>query len=127
MVHSKFAAANDASRSTGAMPAKGSVPFSIFAAQLRPSMTSPPKTRVAAVFGGARAKQIEAILPAFPQELPEREHFRNAPKLVCDKIVFIENADRLAILHYRRNMGTEMHDYAALQIIRTYLCCARRG
>ena len=73
------------------------------------------------------AKQIEAIFPAFSQELPERKHFRSAAELVCDKIVFIENPDRLPVLHYRCNVCPEMDDCAALQIFRAYFCCARRG
>ena len=65
MVHSKFAAANDAPRNRVAMPANGSVPFSIWAAQLRPSITSPPKTSVAAGFaGGTRNKSKQFFLRA---------------------------------------------------------------
>src|SRR5882724_8739540 len=72
-------------------------------------------------------QQIERISSALSQEFPERHHFWRGSELVCNKIVFIKNSDRLSILHYRRNVRVEMHDQTALQILGANFCGTRGG
>ena len=127
MVHSKFAAANDAPSNKAAMPANGSVPFSSLSRTAAAEHHVASKDKSGRGFCWRDAVQVEAIFPALFQELPERDNFRGAPKLVSDQIVFIKDTDRLPVIHYRRDMRTQMHDCAALQILCGYLCFARHS